>query len=122
MGFSTGKWEGDVLTVETTHLKTGWVRRNGLAMSDRATMTEHFIRHGDYLTHVTILHDPAYLTEPLIKTEDFELNLHASDASWVYHCRSAEEIVGRRKEEVPGYLPGENPFLSEFSKRYGMSR
>ena len=88
MGFSTGMWEGDVLTVTTTHLKTGWVRRNGLVMSDRATMTEHFIRHGDYLTHVTILHDPAYLTEPLIKTEDFELNLHASDAAWVYHCRS----------------------------------
>jgi cyclase len=120
MGFSTGKWEGDVLSVETTHLKTGWVRRNGLVMSDRATMTEHFIRHGDYLTHVTILHDPAYLTEPLIKTEDFELNLHASDASWVYHCRSAEEIAGRRKDEVPAYLPGENPFLSEFPKRYGV--
>ena len=27
-GFSTGKWEGDVLTVTTTHLKTGWIRRN----------------------------------------------------------------------------------------------
>jgi glyoxylase-like metal-dependent hydrolase (beta-lactamase superfamily II) len=120
MGFSTGKWEGDVLTVETTHLKTGWVRRNGLVMSDRATMTEHFIRHGDYLTHVTILHDPSYLTEPLIKTEDFELNLHASDASWVYHCRSAEEIAGRGKNEVPSYLPGENPFLSEFPKRHGV--
>jgi cyclase len=120
MGFSTGTWEGDVLTVLTTHLKTGWVRRNGLVMSDRATMTEHFIRHGDYLTHVTILHDPAYLTEPLIKSEDFELNLHASDASWVYHCRSAEEIAGRPKQEIPGYLPGENPFLSEFPKRYGV--
>jgi glyoxylase-like metal-dependent hydrolase (beta-lactamase superfamily II) len=121
MGFSTGKWEGDVLTVETTHLKTGWVRRNGLVMSDRATMTEHFIRHGDYLTHMTILHDPAYLTEPLIKTEDFELNLHASDASWVYHCRSAEEIAGRQTNSVPSYLPGENPFLSEFPKRHGVS-
>ncbi len=71
MGFSTGKWEGDILTVTTTHIKTGWVRRNGVVMSDQATMTEHFIRHGDYLTHVMILHDPAYLTEPLIKSEDF---------------------------------------------------
>jgi glyoxylase-like metal-dependent hydrolase (beta-lactamase superfamily II) len=56
----------------------------------------------------------------LIKSEDFELNLHASDASWVYHCRSAEEIAGRPKQEIPGYLPGENPFLSEFPKRYGV--
>src|SRR5205085_2692240 len=29
-GFSTGKWEGDVLTIKTTHLKEGYVRRNGL--------------------------------------------------------------------------------------------
>ncbi|HEY7388768.1 MAG TPA: MBL fold metallo-hydrolase [Bryobacteraceae bacterium] len=120
MGFSTGKWEGDVLTVETTHLKTGWVRRNGLVMSDQATMTEHFIRHGDYLTHVTILKDPAYLTEPVIKSEDFVVNLHASNASWVYHCRSAEEIVNRPKDQIPNYLPGENPFLEEFAKRYGV--
>jgi cyclase len=120
MGFSTGKWEGDVLTVATTHLKTGWVRRNGVVMSDQATMTEHFIRHGDYLTHVMILKDPAYLTEPLIKTEDFLLNLHASDASWVYHCRSAEEIANRPKDQIPNYLPGENPFLREFSSRHGV--
>ena len=118
MGFSTGKWEGDVLTVTTTHIKTGWVRRNGVVMSDQATMTEHFIRHGDYLTHVMILHDPAYLTEPLIKSEDFLMNLHDSDASWVYHCRSAEEITNRPKDEVPQYLPGQNPFLREFADRY----
>ena len=118
MGFSTGKWDGDVLTVYTTHIKTGWVRRNGVVMSDQATMTEHFIRHDDLLTHVMILHDPAYLTEPLIKTEDFLLNLHASGASWVYHCRPAEEITSRPNGAVPGYLPSENPFLREFADRY----
>jgi len=120
MGFSTGQWEGDILTVQTTHLKTGWVRRNGVVMSDHATMTEDFIRHGDVLTHVMILHDPAYLTEPLIKSEDFLLNLHASGASWVYHCRSVVEITTRPKGEVPHYLPGENPFMQEFPKRFGL--
>jgi glyoxylase-like metal-dependent hydrolase (beta-lactamase superfamily II) len=120
MGFSTGQWEGDILTVQTTHLKTGWVRRNGVVMSDHATMTEHFIRHGDVLTHVMILNDPAYLTEPLIKSEDFLLNLHASGASWVYHCRSVVEITTRPKGEVPHYLPGENPFMQEFPKRFGL--
>ena len=120
MGFSTGKWDGDILTVETTHLKNGWVRRNGVVMSDHATMTEHFIRHGDVLTHVTILRDPAYLSEPLIKTEDFVLNLHASDASWVYHCRSVLEITTRPKGDVPHYLPGENPFMQEFPKKFGL--
>jgi cyclase len=118
MGFSTGKWEGPILTVYTTHIKQGWVRRNGLPQSDQATMVEHFIRHGDHLTHVSILTDPVYLTEPLIKSEDFEMNLHGEDAQWVYHCRSVEEISNRRKGEVPNYLPGENPFLAEFPNRY----
>ena len=73
MGFSTGKWEGDMLTVTTTHLKEGWIRKNGIAESDEATLVEHFIRHGDYLTHVSIITDPVYLTEPMIHTEDFVL-------------------------------------------------
>ena len=50
-GFSTGKWEGDMLTITTTHLKNGWIRRNGVRPgSDRATVTEHMLRHGNYLT------------------------------------------------------------------------
>src|SRR6202167_935412 len=36
MGFSTGKWEGDVLTVYTTHIKTGWVRRTGFVKEHNA--------------------------------------------------------------------------------------
>ena len=51
MGFSTGKWEGNILTVTTTHIKMGWVRRNGLPESDLATLTEHFIRHDNRLSH-----------------------------------------------------------------------
>ena len=67
-GFATGKWEGDMLTVTVTHLKEGYVRRNGLPRSDRATVTEHWMRHGDFLTVVTIVNDPVYLTEPFIRT------------------------------------------------------
>jgi glyoxylase-like metal-dependent hydrolase (beta-lactamase superfamily II) len=118
MGFSTGKWEGSTLTVYTTHLKQGWVRRNGLPQSDQATMVEHFIRHDNHLTHVSILTDPVYLTEPLIKSQTFEMNLHGENAQWVYHCRSVVEISNRRKDEVPNYLPGQNPFLTEFPNRY----
>src|SRR5208282_5532856 len=46
-GFSTGKWEGHILTVATTHIKRGFIRANGVAQSDEATLMEHFIRHGD---------------------------------------------------------------------------
>ncbi len=119
MGFSTGKWEGDVLTVNTTHIKTGWIRRNGLVESDHATLTQHFIRHGNILTHVSIVTDPGYLTEPLIKTQDFQLNLFYN-GNWLYPCESVEEVVGRKEGEVPNYLPGENPFLLEYVKNHPM--
>ena len=49
MGFSTGVWDGDTLTVTTTHLKQGWLRRNGVPESDQTTVVEHFIRHGAVL-------------------------------------------------------------------------
>ena len=48
--------------------QAGMDRRNGIPHSDQATMTEHFIATATYLTHVTILTDPVYLTEPLIKS------------------------------------------------------
>jgi hypothetical protein len=39
-GFSTGRWEGSVLVVQTTHLKAGWMRRNtSLATSARTRPT-----------------------------------------------------------------------------------
>ena len=119
MGFSTGKWEGDVLTVETTHLKQGWLRRNGLPESDQTTLTEHFIRHGQYLTHVTISHDPVYLTEPLIRTENFVMAAR-DPGNWLWPCEYVVEITNRPKGEVPNYLPGENPFLTEFAARWGI--
>jgi len=119
MGFSTGKWEGDMLTVETTHIKQGWLRRNGLPESDRATLTEHFLRHDKYLTHVTILKDPVYLTEPLIKSQTFVM-AERDPGNWLWPCEYVEEVVGRKKGEVPNFLPGENPFLKEFPARVGI--
>jgi hypothetical protein len=113
MGFSTGKWEGNILTVYTTHIKDGWVRRNGLPESDQATLVEHFIRHGNMFTHVSIVTDPVYLSEPLIKSEDF-LQVIPEGQNWVYPCESVVEIQ-RPRGAVPHYLPGENPFLKDFA-------
>ena len=113
-GFSTGRWEGNVLVVTTTHLKAGWIRRNGLAITDRATMTERFIRHGNYLTHIYMIEDPSYLTEPLIKTNGFALTLNP--AMPPYPCHPAVEVP-HDKGEVPHYLPGENPFLGDYAKK-----
>ncbi len=35
MGFSTGEWNGDILTITTTHIKAGYFRRSGVPTSDR---------------------------------------------------------------------------------------
>ncbi len=120
MGFSTGKWDGNILTVTTTHIKQGWVRRNGLPESDQATLIEHFIRHGDHLTHVSIVTDPVYLTEPLIKSQDFVLNVNAG-GNWLYPCEYVEEVVNRPRGAVPNYLPGQNPFVHEYADKYHLS-
>jgi glyoxylase-like metal-dependent hydrolase (beta-lactamase superfamily II) len=113
MGFSTGRWEGHQLTVTTTHLKQGWIRRNGVPESDQTTLVEHFIRHGQYLTHIAVISDPVYLAEPLVRSTDFRLATE-DNQSWLWPCEYVEEITGRRKGEVPHHLPGENPFLKEF--------
>lgn len=116
-GFSTGKWEGDVLTVETTHLKPGYLRRNGLARSEKATLRERFIRNGDVLTIVSIVTDPVYLTEPYIKSRSFQIEPGYQMA--VYSC-SIDVEVDRPEGEIPHYLPGTNPFIAEWASKHKM--
>jgi cyclase len=117
MGFSTGKWEGDKLVVETTHIKQGWHRRNGVPQSDRATLTEQFIRHGDYFTHIEVIRDPVYLTEPWIKSQHFQLNVRGlPQRNWLWPCEAVVEVATRADGVVPHYLPGKNPYLESSRK------
>jgi len=116
-GFSTAKWDGDVMTVTVTHLKEGYVRRNGLARSEKAKLTEHWIRHGDWLTVVTYVDDPVYLTEPFVRSTDYELDLHQQIPP--YPCEVVREVE-RPKGAVPNLLPGTNNMVNEFSVRYGV--
>ena len=116
-GFSTGVWEGNMLTVRTTHIKQGWYRRNGLIQSDKATLVEHYIRHGEYLTQVSITTDPVYLTEPYVRTTTLHFNGQQGQ-NLIYPCDYVVEIAGRAPDNVPNYMPGENPFLTEFATKY----
>ena len=117
-GLSTGRFLGDMLVVTTTHIKQGWIRRNGLPMSDRATMTEFFVRNGDVLTRMFILRDPVYLTEPLVKSEDFVSAGRSLPAqNYLYVCHPVVEVV-RPKGVVPAYQLGENIFPKEFQDRF----
>ena len=116
-GFSTGVWEGNMLTVTTTHLKTNYLRRNGVPRSDKATSTEHWLRHGDYLTVVTVIEDPVFLTEPLVRSDNWYLD--PGQHIGVFGCEYAPELP-RPAGAVPHHLPGTNPYLREFSEWYGL--
>ena len=117
MGFSTGRFVGHALEVQTTHLKQGWLRRNGLPESDQATLVEFFVRHGDHLTHTSVITDPVYLAEPEIRTTDF-FRQPVDHQSWLFACDDGEQILGRAPDDVPNYLFGENPFVKEFGDKY----
>jgi glyoxylase-like metal-dependent hydrolase (beta-lactamase superfamily II) len=130
-GFSTGYWQGDTLVVETSHMKPGWLRRNGTPTSERARMIEYFTRFDDYLLVTTIVDDPVYFTEPFVRTTEYiptERPAPAigdpfarNDGPVFYKCFPAEETTAE-KGYVPHYLPGDNELLDEFAVKYSLPR
>jgi hypothetical protein len=118
-GFSTGRWNGETLIVETSHLKAGWVRRNGVPASDRTTLTQHMVRHGEYLTIVNIVSDPVYLDEPYVTSGTWVLDPRLQIVE-PPRSQIVEEIHGLRRAFVPHFLPGMNIQLKEFAARTGL--
>ncbi|HSR06669.1 MAG TPA: MBL fold metallo-hydrolase [Bryobacteraceae bacterium] len=116
-GFSTGRFVGNALVIFTTHLKQGWLRRNGSPESDQATVTDFIIRHGDHLTDTTVLTDPVYLTEPEVRSNDY-VRQPGDHHAWLYACDDGEQISGRAPDVVPHYPFGKQPFAKEYSERY----
>lgn len=117
-GFSTGKWEGDMLSVETTHMKEYMIKRDGVPVSDLSRMTEHWMRHGDFLTLVQIIYDPVYLTEPFIQSTDFQLDTHL-EGDPPQLCEIEEE-TDRPKNSVPHRLPGTMTDNEQYAKKYNL--
>jgi hypothetical protein len=85
-GFSKAAWEMvpvgrgvtpvGSLKVVTTHLKPGYLRKNGVPYSANAMLTEYFDRvtepNGDaYLVLTTTVEDPAYLAQPFLTASHF---------------------------------------------------
>ena len=119
-GFTTGVWEDDVLTAYTTHMKAGLLRRNGAPVSDEATMTTRFFRHGDLLTVTARIDDAIYLTEPFYLTRVFQLSGVPSLRTVGQPCIQGSEGVA--EGVVPHYLPGRNPFIDEMTMLYNIPR
>jgi len=120
-GFSTGAWEGDTLRVETTHLKAGYLRRNGVVFSDQAVLTEFFDLHDRFLTLTSVAEDPVYLTEPLVRSESWVWNPYQvfQPIAGYGACLPHPEIP-RPPGWVPHHLPGTNTVIREFPDEYGV--
>ena len=117
MGFSTGQFMGNALVIRTTHVKQGWLRRNGTPESDQATVDEFFVRHGDHITYTSSVNDPVFLAEPMVRTTDF-YRLARDPNFWLFACDDGEQILDRKPDNVPHYQFGKNPFIMEYADRY----
>ena len=121
LGFSTATWEGEKLRITTTHLKENWYRRNGPPQSDEATLTEYVMRRQfqgrDYLTWVIIAHDDTYLSEPLIRSTEYQDALNQQMT--VYPCTPVTEVIWP-DGYVPHILPGQNDRFTDFAVAYGL--
>ena len=101
----------------TTHIKAGYLCRNGGPISDRATIKERFIRHGDSLTIRAYIEDPVYLTGPMLLAGLATGFLRQSSADTL-PCMPEVDIRGARQRAVSHFLPGKNPFAREISDTY----
>jgi len=120
-GFSTGTWEGDTLRIETTHIKAGYLRRNGIAFSDQTTLTEFFDLQDKYLTLTSVADDPVYLTEPLVRSESWVWNPYqVFQAIAGFGACTPHPELPQPAGWIPHHLPGTNTVIREFSEQYGI--
>ena len=69
--------QGGSLKVVTTHLKGGYLRKNGVPYSENTVVTEYFDRHNEtngdqWFTVTTIVEDAKYLQQPFITSTHFK--------------------------------------------------
>jgi hypothetical protein len=114
-------WEGDTLTTYTP-IKAGMIRRNGAPLSDQATMTMHFTRHGDLLTARAMIRDPVYLSEPYVRSRVWQLDPAANFGNGLAApCEPIDELPRAGSGDTfPHYLPGNNLFVNELTRYYNL--
>ncbi|PWU00305.1 MAG: hypothetical protein C5B51_25595 [Terriglobia bacterium] len=90
IGFTAGlgpeqraKQGGGTLKVVTTHMRPGYLSKNGVPYSGSAVLTEYFNRltgvDGQaYLLLTAMLEDPTYLTQPFVRSYTFKQEAGAS--------------------------------------------
>ncbi len=104
-GFSLGSWENGMLKVVTTHIKYGFIHRNGLPTSPYTVVTEYFSPHGEFMAHFYVIDDPIYLTEPLIRTTTYR-RAPTQNVGRALPNEVVEELATLKRGEVPAYPLG----------------
>ena len=98
-GYSVGKWEGDVLVVETTGFPDGvWLDRGGTPLTDAAKITERFrrINFGKIEIEVTIDDPKAYTRPWTIKlTHTIVVDTELIDYICAENEKDASHMVGK---------------------------
>ena len=75
LGRSAGRYEGDVLVIDTVGQRAGildTLGAPGLVQSDQMRTEERFIPNGNRLTVVVTHHDPVYYAKPLVVTFTYQ--------------------------------------------------
>ena len=74
--------KGGALKVVTTHMRPGYLRKNGVPYGADAVLTEYFDRiefdGADYLILTSIVDDPEYLSDSFVTSEQFKLERDGS--------------------------------------------
>ena len=104
-----------MLTVTVTHLKEGYLRRNGLPRSDKATLTEHWIRNGDFLTVMTIVNRSG-LPDRAVRAHDRLRARSAAAGAAVSVRRGAGSRSQERRD--PEFSAGHQSVHQEFATRH----
>jgi hypothetical protein len=98
-GYSSGKWEGDTLVVQTNGLRDGmWLDRIGSPMTDAAKLTERFrrVNYGTMEIDVTV-DDPKAYTKPwTVKVIEYVvLDTELLDSICAENEKDASHLVGK---------------------------
>jgi hypothetical protein len=75
LGRSVGRYDGDVLVIETAGHRAGildTLGAPGLVQSDQMRTEERFIPNGNRMTVVVTHHDPMYYAKPLVVTFTYQ--------------------------------------------------
>ncbi len=99
MGHSIGKWEGDILVVDTVGVDTrAWLDTSGFEHSDKLHITERYQKTGpDTIKWDVTFEDPVFFAKPFT-------------AEWIFNRSIGDRIISHScveyERDVRGMVPG----------------